>query len=311
VLLAAQGCCPNAGSSTTAGSDRSDCSPVPAPKPDHSPAKNQDKSTTRKGSHASRFGGPYPCQDVRETLNRFAAYEVAGLDHVKVCELTCDLFRKSIEANLKRADKLGLPDSVRRFQRYNFVIDHQGRLLVAVWTDDEKLLKNVEKRHGIKWLADDRSGVKGAMVDFGLENQFAPTDEKLPTGTTAYIDVPGSASADQVGILGASSEHFRIVQEGNGQFDPATWMSRTVAYAGELIVDTAAKNSAGDPAHYFYLNNASPAYLPDGHYLRTVAHYVRKELTIAPRYLQDPHSEKVWTFHVGPDSVLSPPKTGQ
>lgn len=307
LLLAAQGCCPGAGTSPTPVAsdfcDRSRTTEKPTPAKSEAPVQSDSKF------RASRFGGPYPCQQVRKKLNNFAAYEQVGLDYVEVCDLTCDLLRKSVEANQKRAAKLKLPASVQRFQRYNYVINNEGRLLVAVWTKDVDKLADIQKRHGVKYISD----VKGAMVDFGAEEQFDPTDDKLPAGTTAEVSVPGARTAKSVGLFDASSKHFRIVQGNDADFSPETWMTSTVAYAGELIVDTTAKNAAGEPDACFYLNNGSGTYQPDAHYLRTVGRYVKEKLTIAPRYLQNPYGGKdekgeVWTFRVDSTSAIFPPK---
>lgn len=315
ILLVSQGCCPqSAGVGRASGGGFCD-------KVDHvcdcgkSPECGKESDKPKKGKSsggfaATRFGGPYTCQEVRKKLNNFAAYEQVGLDFVQVCELTHDLLCKSIDANQKRAAKLRMREELKRFQRYNYVISNKGRLLVAVWTTDEKKLDDVQKRFGIKYISD----VKGMMVDFGAEEPFDPSSEKVPTGTTAYIDVPGTKTAKRFGLLDASSNHFRIVQEDDADFDPERWMSRTVAYAGELIVDTTAKTAAGEPDAYFYLNNGSGTYRPDAHYLRSVARYVLKKVSVAPRFVQNPHGGKdgngeVWPFRAGAESVICPPTT--
>lgn len=315
IVLIAQGCCPQSGHGGGA-SGGGFCEKVDdvcdRGKFHDAGAKTvkSKKGTSAAAFAATRFGGPYTCQEVRKELNNFAAYEQVGLDHVEECELTDDLLSKSIDANQKRAAKLHVPEEVRRFQRYNYVIRTEGRLLVAVWTTDEKKLADIQKRFEIRYISD----VKGKMVDFGAEEQFEPSKDRLPAGTTAYLDVPGTRTAKRVGLLDASSKHFRIVQEDDADFDPERWMSRTVAYAGELIVDTTAKTAAGKPDVYFYLNNGSCTYKPDAHYLRTVARYVQKKLNVAPRFVQNPQGGEdgkgeVWPFGAAAESVICPPTT--
>ncbi|MBI1310193.1 hypothetical protein GC176_02715 [bacterium] len=288
VLLAAQGCCPKGESSTPQGASDV-CGEVTSATGSHAAPQ-----APAKGFRASHFGGPYPCQETRKKLNNFGIYQRMGLnDLVDVRPLDLREFVESINSN-KDHNK-------RRFQRYNYVIDHKGTIRVAVWTETAKTSAFLKSSK--------QDVVPGRMIDFDGEEPFEVDGQK--TKATHWIVTPSGEGGKKVGIRDALSKHYRLAQPAKwrSKFVAEKWNGTTVAYAGEIIVDTAPEDipqriGKCPPTNcYFYLNNGSGTYKPDGHYLREVATYFAGTLGVAPRFVYQFKSD-AWEFETETKSLI-------
>ena len=93
------------------------------------------------------------------------------------------------------------------------------------------------------------------------------------------------------------------------------WSGTTVAYAGELIVDTrpdgvepiAASrraNSRDPQLAIYYVNNGSVTYKPDAHFLRDVGSFIGQHLTVFPRYVSS-YAGGAWEFDASKKSLIN------
>jgi hypothetical protein len=310
VLLVAQGCCPgNAHVDSNGGSGFCD-KPVSqicdCGKTDVCSGKTEETKPPKPpaGFGATRFGGPYPCQESHKKLNNFAIYQRLGLNKlVDVQPLTSELLTGSIRANLQKS-----PD--RRYQRYNYVIDPKGTIRVAVWTEEKSSL--TEK---IKPAPIDKVRCVWPMIDFDGDDPFEIGGEKA--ADARWVLTPTGNGAKPVGLRDALSKHYRLAQptKWRPQFVAERWNGTTVAYAGELIVDTRpdgvepatasarAKSRESQQAIY-YVNNGSGTYKPDAHFLRDVGRFIGEQLKVSPRYLAS-HDGDAWELDGTEQSLLN------
>lgn len=232
------------------------------------------------GKPSSPYGGPYYMGgDTRAILKSKADQKAAqfqemnrkGWDSSTVAELKTGskLFANSISWN---RDSSNAPDA-HQFQQYNYAV--QGRrIFVAVWDP-----------MGLRGICDSGSPpfahmrVKRAL----MVNDYPETTTAIPSDSKQCILSDGKNA-----ILDDSSKHFMLAH-GPGtritSYDPRTWTTTTVDYAGEIIV------AVGDKTCSYTIDQNSGTYVPKAgvpsdrfKYLDAVAKLFAEKLGAYPAY---------------------------
>ena len=168
-------------------------------------------------------------------------------------------------------------------QKYNYVINLDGEIIVAGWDPD------VDFRNVVLDVAICPGG-----TDFPLQSPQRMINwfpESSANGQSpCWLD-----TIRKDGLLDAISKHFLLAQGVDRTIRnfnpgmPSEWTDTKVSYAGELIVDL-------DSCTYS-LNNNSGTYLPVGDELKKVAEYFAEEIGVGPfsyvNYYKDTNSSKI------------------
>ncbi|MCH7999511.1 MAG: hypothetical protein IIA91_08540 [Chloroflexi bacterium] len=242
LLLAVSACIGGGGSGAT-----------PTPSPEVSPV----------GFDPTQFGGPYPfAPHGEEASNKerdFECYKDTKLSVSQAVKLTDVILSKYMEADLFDNENM---------QKYNYVIDMDGNVIVAQWQEDVNFgdFRAAQKKAGAKdgctgrqCLGDGDSGsnaTKEAIVNLISEDKKAD-----PKQSPCWLD-----RAEGKGLLDAISKHFMLAQGTSDNGVGATidmfnkdnennwyeWTSEKVAYAGQIIVDleTCTLDVNGDSGTY-------------------------------------------------------------
>ncbi len=169
-----------------------------------------------------------------------------------------------------QTSKLNSPHG-NEYQRYNYVINNAGKIIVAVWKPKDSDVTvdmnavSVVCTHPIQKVSDKFPNPTAVMVNFYSEEPLVDEHKtKLSEDTAVGIKV-----VDGRNILDQLTKHFMLAQglAGNKGITSASfhdgWRTSVVAYAGEIIVDI--------KACQYTINSGSGTYAPDPSYLEAVA----------------------------------------
>lgn len=222
------------------------------------------------GFSGDEFGGPYPLAlTLEETIEKkldFECYRENDLSLSEAVELNADLLKDSIEKND------AFPHGTD-MQKYNFVIDGKGEIIVAKWKDIdlEGAMANADIRcQGRR--CEELGGIsleeylKGIMV-----NLYPEDDDATPKQSPCWLDRESKDKGP--GLLDAISKHLMLAQGKDttiAEFKWTDWMVADVAYAGEIVVDL------GNCA--YWVNGNSGTYKPDEDTMRARAqqHFAKR-----------------------------------
>ena len=228
----------------------------------------------------TRFGGPYDYKAGPQKLVNFWVYQIKDLYCSHGVDLSQELLSDSIIWYKQQGDK-GIFPFGNIYQRYNFVIDSNGRIMVAIWNQELLLNAIGNDPHMCQ-----RGDLGFTISEFGTMINFYPEYPELPNVSDqlspCWFSVPASEGLVQPGILDALSKHFMLAQPipSIQEYNEDTWILTEVAYAGEILVDV--QNC------FFTINNNSGTYRPDGgDNLVEVAKYFEEQLLINPAFIQD------------------------
>jgi hypothetical protein len=203
------------------------------------------------GRSSSAYGGPYYVGGDTEAIFKPKADEKAAQfqemnkkrwDSSKAVELSrgSKLFVTSLRWN---RDNSNAPEA-RRFQQYNYAV--QGRkIFVAVWDPRGK--------RGICNSGSPPFPHMKVKKDL-MVNEYPETSTAIPRDTKKCILADGKHA-----VLDDSSKHFMLAH-GPGtritSYNPRTWATTTVDYAGEIVVAVDSKKC------YYTINQNSGTYSP-------------------------------------------------
>lgn len=238
-----------------------------------------------KVGNLQSYGGPYEYDGGYEKVSNFGVYYIYDLLYSKSVEISTMKFLESVKWYCEHTSAYPYSED---FQRYNYVVDHEGSILVAIWAKEFNFIEI----HKSGFCVNQGPGVftsrmiPGAMINFYPEStnngqgQVSPCNLIAPPANRPNSKYPG--------FLDAMSKHFFIAQdlsiqsvEGIRSYDPEQWTKTEVEYAGEIIVNVRACT--------YSINNGSGTYKPDppANYLPLVANLFAQVLGIRPAKLLD------------------------
>ena len=193
---------------------------------------------------AGDYGAPYSFallgQSGEEKIEEFSCYKEMGLSFSKAVLLNDVRLIDAIDEN---SNFPGDPEYDT--QKYNYVIDMDGNIMVAQWksgaslgdldqkVSNGKLIEKCQDKH----CEDGRKDFPLKDLEV-LVNWYPEDEEASPRQSPCWLD-----GDRENGLLDAISKHFMIAQ-GEGRtiddFDRNRWYrwtAKEVLYAGEFIVD--------------------------------------------------------------------------
>jgi hypothetical protein len=236
-----------------------------------------------------QFGGPYPVVNDKVKAEKIADFTVYNLKELFVSEaalLNTDLFERSISWYKNNTSPV-FPNG-DKYQRYNYVVTTDGDILVAVWSaisedgrlDLSRVAKDDANCSDVAQKLGTVSDSESIMINFYPEEP-GPAHKPDKPFSPCWIGLP---TGGQVGLLDALSKHFMLAQgnETSIEMFPANrqeWKEKTVAYAGEIIVDV--------KECLYTINNGSGTYLQNKTSdLRGVARYFEKDDFPPPAFIE-------------------------
>jgi len=190
---------------------------------------------------------------VGRKVAEFGLLRDQGVTYSATAGLSKDLLERSIREN--RTFPSG-----NDYQRYTYAIkeDDPTRIIVAIWNHRLLDIANPTVCAGVDQEFDGVALPNGAMVNFFPEKGYRPGVDSPERVSPCWI---ARADGSTMGLLDALNKHFLLAQDSPfvhvrvEDYEPDSWKSVRVLYAGEIIVNVR--------ECYYMISNRSGTFAPD------------------------------------------------